>query len=194
VGKIDPTAEKKALRSQFRLLLAEEVHRARPEDHSRRAHRLAEWLRKHPEYTRITTFASLPQEPDLSLLHALLPTHDFYYPLIISPGVVRFHLVSDPETLVVGRYGIREPNAQVHPPMELDTLDVFLCPGLAFGHDGSRLGQGGGFYDRLLAKARPEAPRIGIGFPCQLRDPLPMAPHDAYMSHLDSEEGVVAVS
>jgi len=194
VGKIEPAAEKKALRRHFRLLLGKEAHRAGPEDHSRRTHRLAEWLRKHPEYTRITTFASLPQEPDLSLLHSLLPTHEFYYPLIISPGVVRFHLVSSPETLVVGPYGIREPNAQVHPPVELDALEVFLCPGLAFGHDGSRLGQGGGFYDRLLAQARPEAPRIGIGFPCQLRDPLPMGTYDAYMSHLDLEEGVVAVS
>jgi len=62
--------------------------------------------------------------------------------------------VEDPETqLAAGLWGIREPVVErcerLAAPNE---VEFALLPGVAFTRDGSRLGYGGGFYDKLLMK------------------------------------------
>lgn len=61
----------------------------------------------------------------------------------------------DPEGLVLGRYGIREP-AHTCPVLSPRALSgaLLLIPGLAFDDGGFRLGYGGGYYDRFLADLR----------------------------------------
>lgn len=56
--------------------------------------------------------------------------------------------------------------------------DVIVVPGLAFTAGGARLGQGGGWYDRLLADVRPDCVTVGVCFAEQLVDVLPIEPHD----------------
>lgn len=66
-------------------------------------------------------------------------------------------------------------------------LDLILIPGLAFDTHGNRLGQGGGWYDRVLSKA-PEAAKMGVCFDSLLSDQnLPHEPHDEIMDYLVTE-------
>ncbi|PQM48926.1 5-formyltetrahydrofolate cyclo-ligase [Mycobacterium talmoniae] len=46
-----------------------------------------------------------------------------------------------------------------------------------------RLGRGGGFYDRSLALAAPEAPLIAVVRDEEVLDELPCEPHDVRMTH-----------
>ena len=63
-------------------------------------------------------------------------------------------------------------------PVRPEEVDVVAVPGLAFTRDGRRLGQGGAWYDRFLAGARPDCAVIGVCFDEQLVAELPVEPHD----------------
>ncbi len=55
--------------------------------------------------------------------------------------------------LVPGLWEIREPLVERCVRVDrLKEVDFILLPGVAFGRDGARLGYGGGFYDKLLAR------------------------------------------
>ena len=77
------------------------------------------------------------------------------------------------------RFGIPEPHLDVRQVAPLPSLDLLLCPLVAFDNAGNRLGMGGGFYDRTLARwqqSRPSQPLpIGIAHDCQRVDALPHA-------------------
>lgn len=64
----------------------------------------------------------------------------------------------------------------------LAEAEVIVAPALAVDTSGTRLGQGGGWYDRALAHARPGTPVIALIFAQELYDadvhPLPRQEHD----------------
>jgi 5-formyltetrahydrofolate cyclo-ligase len=88
-----------------------------------------------------------------------------------------------------GRYGIREPPAG-EPLRDAGPETVALVPGLAFDLAGTRLGRGGGHYDRALA-AWPGVATIGLAFECQLVPRLPCDPWDVPVSAIATESRVV---
>ncbi len=77
---------------------------------------------------------------------------------------------SDLADLAPGAFGIPEPTGDAVDPA---VVDLVVVPGLAFDRDGRRLGTGGGYYDRLLPRLRPDAVVIGVCFTEQLLDRVP---------------------
>ena len=67
---------------------------------------------------------------------------------------------------------------------------MIICPGLAFGMDGSRLGRGRGYYDRALDSFK--GIKLGVALNQQIKASVPHAPHDARMNYLVSETGILA--
>jgi len=63
-------------------------------------------------------------------------------------------------------------------------IDLFLVPGVAFTRQGARIGQGGGWYDRALARKASGALCIGVAFDQQLAEVLPSEPHDITMDYV----------
>ena len=101
-----------------------------------------------------------------------------------------FHL-EDMSELVEGAYKILEPKAELRglPQKKVrpDELDLVMVPGTAFDMRGGRMGQGKGYYDRLLAHARPDAPLVALAFDCQMFEEIPVAAHDVFMDVVITE-------
>ena len=91
---------------------------------------------------------------------------------------------TEPDTTELLR-GLRERGVAVAVPedegIEPTWPDVIVVPGLAFTHDGRRLGQGGGWYDRFLPGRRDDCVTIGAAFEAQLVDDLPTDDHDVVL-------------
>ncbi len=64
-----------------------------------------------------------------------------------------------------------------------DEFDLIVTPGLAFDTANNRLGYGGGYYDRFLIK-HPSTLTIGIHYPFQLLDKIPIESHDVRLHNL----------
>ncbi|MBK8158122.1 MAG: hypothetical protein IPK59_04840 [Rhodospirillaceae bacterium] len=59
-----------------------------------------------------------------------------------------------------------------------------MVPLLAFDPDGYRLGYGGGFYDRTLAKLRSEAHAVAVGVAYAAQE-VPFVPRGSFDQPLD---------
>jgi len=158
-----------------------------------RSARICEAILAHPSWRRATIvaiFAPTITEPDIEKLWKHAEGRTICYPAI-QKGGLDFVSVSGPEAVAPGQFGIREPaldHARTIPP---HTFDLVLVPGAAFTANGERLGRGGGFYDRLLAMPEFRAFKLGVCFDRQVRDSLPLEPHDQRVHRVVTESGVL---
>jgi len=120
-----------------------------------------------------------PEEPGAGLLPGALraAVPRVLLPVVPAAGRQLSWAVHDGE-LVAGRFGLLEPTGPRLPPAELAAADVVVVPALAVARDGTRLGRGGGYYDRALAHARPGAVLVAVVFDEELVDGLPAGAHD----------------
>lgn len=87
--------------------------------------------------------------------------------------------------LVNGPFGTKEPIG------DLEIPEVILAPLLAFDKDGTRLGYGGGYYDRTikqLRKSNPELCVIGLAYENQKLDAIPYESYDQPLDMVVTEK------
>ena len=97
-------------------------------------------------------------------------------------------LIRGPEDLEPDAYGIPAPRDGCE-TVPRDKLDLILVPGLCFDSRGSRLGQGGGYYDRYLEDY--EGVTVGLCREDFFQINRPREPFDAWVRYVLTEEGQV---
>jgi 5-formyltetrahydrofolate cyclo-ligase len=88
------------------------------------------------------------------------------------------------DPMIAERFGTMRPSGALESP------DMLLVPLLAFDAAGSRLGYGGGFYDRTLA-GLPGRFRLGCAFAAQQVDAVPVGPYDMRLDAIATEHGII---
>lgn len=83
---------------------------------------------------------------------------------------MKFIYLDDLSLVEKGYAGIPEPIADT--PIADDPTALVLMPGLAFDREGHRIGYGGGFYDKFLAK-EPNHPTVALCYAFQMVEELP---------------------
>lgn len=96
----------------------------------------------------------------------------------VEDGVMNFYDVKDlsSASFICGRYGIKEPadtGAVVN-----GSIDIAVVPGLAYNEEGTRLGRGGGYYDRFFASSGKRPFAVAVCFDFQIDSDIPSEEHD----------------
>ncbi|KHF41833.1 5-formyltetrahydrofolate cyclo-ligase [Halalkalibacter okhensis] len=101
-----------------------------------------------------------------------------------------FYELTSFDQLEDGPYNLKEPNLRRCSAIDPKKIELVIVPGLAFDKNGSRLGFGGGFYDRFLPQTK--AQRIALAFPCQIVPLVPTEPHDCLIDHIINPDGFLS--
>lgn len=100
----------------------------------------------------ISLYVSVKNEPDTLLAIAAL--HERGVRILLpklGPGLARMWAEYTSDDLVVEAPGRPpSPRGEALPSEAVEEADVIIVPALAVNHRGSRIGQGGGWYDRML--------------------------------------------
>lgn len=131
----------------------------------------------------VTSYVAVPGEPPTAALNAALAAHGIrvLVPITLPDFDLDWSDASDPTAAPLGTDAVA-------------LADVVLAPGLAVDRRATRMGQGGGCYDRALPRRRPGAPVLVVLHPGELLDPtappLPHEPHDQRVDAVVTAEGV----
>lgn len=159
------------------------------------AHRIAERLLSDlidRSGQSVSAFWPMGSEVDLGPVMARLHErgHAMALPVVAAAGQpLIFRAWSPGASLVPGGFGTQIPS-QDAPEIE---PQVLLVPLLAFDRGGYRLGYGGGFYDRTLARLRATGARkaIGVAYAAQEVAEVPRDATDARLDAIVTEREVI---
>ena len=141
----------------------------------------------------IFVYAAAADEADLQpfLDRAAKAGKRLAYPVIESGGRLRAAIPRPGAAWRTGPFGIREPDPGQSDAVPPEALDAVVVPCVGFDEDCRRLGHGGGYYDRYLARC--PAVRIGAAFEAQKLPSLAVETTDARLDAVVTETAVYRV-
>ncbi len=105
---------------------------------------------------RIALYLTNDSELDvISFIHWCWQQNKEVFIPVLHPfcsGHLLFLRYQQDTVLIKNKYGILEPKLNVNQVCPINQLDILFTPLVAFDNTGARLGMGGGFYDRTLAR------------------------------------------
>lgn len=88
------------------------------------------------------------------------------------------------------QFGVGEPSLGTEERVDPATIDVVICPGVAFSKECVRLGFGRGYYDRFL-KLAPNATKMGLAYDFQILASVPADPQDVPMDIIVTPDFII---
>ena len=140
----------------------------------------------------ISSFWPIRSEIDpRPLVHALQAQGaQLALPAALDRETIVFRAFDKADRLIEERYGTKAP----HESMPVLDPDIMIVPLAAFDAAGGRVGYGGGYYDRaiarLIAKGRPPL-TIGLAFGLQQVANLPQEKTDMRLNRIVTPDGVI---
>lgn len=104
---------------------------------------------------------------------------------IRSTREMDFRILTSFDELETVYMDLLEPIVEETEPVEQGEIDLQIVPGVVFSEDGYRIGFGGGYYDRYMAKYKGAS--ISLAFNCQIKQQLPIEQHDVPVQNIITE-------
>ena len=152
-----------------------------------------------PEYQQADAcplFASMRDEVQTKelILDALKAGKRVCLPYITSTkdSLMQAAQISSLDDLEKGAYGILAVRADRLHFVEPEELDFILVPAVGMDRQGWRMGMGGGYYDRYLARAAGAVRACAI-YSCQLADDIVRDEHDAQADLILTETDLIRI-
>lgn len=137
----------------------------------------------------LTAFVGAGGEvPTLPLLNALVAGgSDVLLPVALPDGVLEWAPYAGVDALAPAGMGLLEPTTPRRGPDAILAADAVLVPALAVDRRGGRLGQGGGYYDRILPRYGGLV--VGVVADDEVIEEVPVEPHDQRVAALLTPSG-----
>ncbi len=107
-------------------------------------------------------------------------------PKIAAAEQLQHFLLTDQTRFQKNALGISEPVSGIE--IEALKIDVVFVPLLAFDNKGNRVGYGKGYYDRFLARCKPDCIKIGLSFFEEEQDSFIIEPTDIPLDYCVTPE------
>ena len=138
----------------------------------------------------ISSYYPRRNEVDLLSLFSFSNKKAIAFPRVVKgTEKLDFYLIKKLDEFEKGVFGLMEPKPSL-PKIEIEKIDLFLIPGVAFTKSGERLGYGGGYYDETLRFKNPNVVTFGICFDIQLAENIPSQSWDIKMDFIVTESGI----
>lgn len=185
-GADDADFQRDVLRAK--LIAARELLAERAALERALADRVGRWLRTMP-VTRLAFYWPIRGEPDLTRAIAAWLAEDAGRRAalpVMAGEVLEFAPWTPGTPMADGPYGIKVParHARLTP-------QLLLIPCVGVDNLRYRLGYGGGYYDRTLARLDPRPVAVGIAFECGRVNTIAPQPHDIRLDLVITEAGVL---
>ena len=148
-------------------------------------------LERYQKAKTIFLYISVEHEADTRRLaaDALRAGKRVAVPRCTGKGIMDAVLLHTMDELRPDKFGIPSApaDARVIAP---EMLDFILVPGVAFDPMGNRLGRGGGFYDRYLARTPGHVFTVGVCRAAQLVEEIAMSALDIPVACVVAPDGV----
>lgn len=193
IRSILPSGSKELLRQHFLSLRDEFATSLTKEERSKLEEDLSAHLRRLFENHKFKSglaYRAMPAEISTDHFVFSTPQYQWGFPKVEPDTALTFFLPQSQNDFLVNRWGIHEPDPGKSAVIPIESADVILVPGVAFDHQGNRLGYGRGYYDRALAKTK--AVKVGVCFSVQVshEDIVPDS-HDIPMDFVVTEKFVL---
>lgn len=147
---------------------------------------------------RVAGYLAVDAEMDPAplLTHALEEDKKVYLPVLTDDPrtPMAFAPYRLDTTLKPNRFGILEPDSPMIEWLQPQQLDLVLTPLVGFDAKGTRLGMGGGFYDRTFSfrrdAARPQPYLLGLAYELQKVEELIPQPWDIPLDAIATEQAL----
>lgn len=110
-------------------------------------------------------------------------------PVVVRGRPLDWAVYTGPDQLVPAPFGLLEPVGPRLGSGAVGTASTVLVPALAVDGYGVRLGYGGGYYDRSLPLAAPDADLLAMVRDDEVVPRLPREPHDVLMTGVLTPSG-----
>jgi 5-formyltetrahydrofolate cyclo-ligase len=138
----------------------------------------------------VCAYLAIGSEPgSLALLEALRSAgYRVLLPIVVGAAPLEWAEYTGEHALRPGLHGLREPTGAPLGPSAIASAALVLVPALAVDRRGTRIGKGGGHYDRSLPLA--DAPLVAVVRDAEVVDDLPVEPHDVRMTAVLTPSGL----